>query len=137
MATYLHPGVYVEEIPSGSKPIEAVSTSVAALVGPAVRGPVGEPVIINGFDDYVAKFGPITSERDVMGLAVSTFFQNGGKHAYVARLLSDDSATKVAAKTVIGEDSSNEDVIRIEATSPAYAARAFASAKRPTSPTQA
>jgi phage tail sheath protein FI len=30
MATYLHPGVYIEEIPSGAKPIEGVSTSVAA-----------------------------------------------------------------------------------------------------------
>ncbi len=39
MATYLHPGVYIEEIPSGAKPIEGVATSVAAFVGPAHRGP--------------------------------------------------------------------------------------------------
>ncbi len=36
MATYLHPGVYIEEIPSGAKPIEGVSTSVAALIGYAI-----------------------------------------------------------------------------------------------------
>ena len=31
MPTYLTPGVYVEEVPSANKPIEGVSTSVAAL----------------------------------------------------------------------------------------------------------
>ena len=33
MPTYLTPGVYVEEIPSSSKPIEGVGTAVAAFVG--------------------------------------------------------------------------------------------------------
>jgi phage tail sheath protein FI len=32
-ARYLSPGVYVEEVSSGSRPIEAVGTSVAAFVG--------------------------------------------------------------------------------------------------------
>ncbi len=32
-STYLTPGVYIEEVPSGSKPIEGVGTSVAAFVG--------------------------------------------------------------------------------------------------------
>ena len=30
---YLDPGVYVEEVPAASKPIEGVGTSVAAFVG--------------------------------------------------------------------------------------------------------
>ena len=33
MPEYLAPGVYVEEIPSGAKPIEGVSTSTAGLLG--------------------------------------------------------------------------------------------------------
>ena len=33
MPTYLTPGVYVEEIPAQSKPIEGVGTSIAAFVG--------------------------------------------------------------------------------------------------------
>ena len=33
MPTYLSPGVYVEEIPSGSAPIAGVSTSIAAFIG--------------------------------------------------------------------------------------------------------
>jgi phage tail sheath protein FI len=38
--TYLSPGVYVEEVPAASKPIEAVGTSVAAFVGFAPMNPV-------------------------------------------------------------------------------------------------
>ena len=33
MPGYLSPGVYVEEVDSGSRPIEGVATSVAAFVG--------------------------------------------------------------------------------------------------------
>ena len=39
MPTYLSPGVYVEEVPSGSKPIEGVGTAIAAFVGMAPKGP--------------------------------------------------------------------------------------------------
>lgn len=38
--TYLSPGVYVEEVSSGSKPIEGVGTAVAAFVGLARRDPL-------------------------------------------------------------------------------------------------
>ena len=46
MPPYRHPGVYVKEVPSGSKPIEGVATSVAAFVGEppeysrAIRTPI-------------------------------------------------------------------------------------------------
>ena len=86
MPSYLHPGVYIEEIPSGSKPIEGVSTSVTAFVGEANRGPIGEPVLIGKLDDYMNEFGQITSENDAMGLAVMAFYLNGGKAAYVCRM---------------------------------------------------
>ena len=43
MPTYLTPGVYVEEVPSANKPIEGVSTSIAAFVGLAPGGPVNTP----------------------------------------------------------------------------------------------
>lgn len=39
MPSYLSPGVYVEEVASGSRPIEGVGTSVAAFVGLAPIGP--------------------------------------------------------------------------------------------------
>lgn len=92
MATYQHPGVYLEEIPSGVRPIEGVATSVAAFVGAAPRGKVGEPVLIQGLDDYEREFGPlrggtVADANDAMGLALSLFYSNGGKTAYVLRLV--------------------------------------------------
>ena len=46
MPTYLTPGVYVEEMPSASKPIEGVGTSTAAFVGLAPGGPINSPMRI-------------------------------------------------------------------------------------------
>lgn len=117
MATYLHPGVYIEEIPSGSRPIEASSTSVTAFVGRVPKGPVGEAVLIQTRDEYVRDFGDIASEDDAMGLAVRAFYLNGGKDAYICRLASEDPPTAAAASTVQGQDVGGQNVIAIRATS--------------------
>ncbi len=45
MPTYLSPGVYVEEVEAGSRPIEGVGTAVAAFVGFAARGPYNTPTL--------------------------------------------------------------------------------------------
>jgi phage tail sheath protein FI len=37
--SYLSPGVYVEEVSSGARPIQAVGTSIAAFVGLAPVNP--------------------------------------------------------------------------------------------------
>ena len=46
MPEYLAPGVYVEEIQTGNKPIEGVSTSTSGLVGVTERGPVNVPQLV-------------------------------------------------------------------------------------------
>ena len=101
MPTYLHPGVYIEEIPSGVKPIEGVSTSVTAFVGAANRGPAGEATLIGKLDDYVSEFGNVASDTDHMGLAVQAFYLNGGRDAYICRLVGAGSAS--ADTTVNGQ----------------------------------
>ena len=101
MPTYLHPGVYIEEIPSGAKPIEGVSTSVTAFVGAANRGSVNEATLIGKFDDYVDEFGNIVDEDDAMGLAVQAFYLNGGGSAYICRIAGEDSTT--ASTTINGQ----------------------------------
>jgi len=88
MPSYLHPGVYVEEISSGDKPIGAVSTSVTAFVGWTRRGPLGKSMLLHSWRDYVRHYGPVFSGNDCMGLAVTAFFENGGKDACVCRLKS-------------------------------------------------
>jgi phage tail sheath protein FI len=111
MPSYLHPGVYIEEIPSGSRPIEGVATSVAAFVGEASQGPIGEAVLIGKFDDYVETFGNIISEQDDMGLAIMAFYLNGGKTAYVCRLAAAGHAA--ASIELDGEEADNSAVTPI------------------------
>jgi hypothetical protein len=52
MPEYLAPDVYVEEIDTGSKPIEGVSTSTAGMVGIAERGPINVPILVTSFGEY-------------------------------------------------------------------------------------
>lgn len=97
MPTYLHPGVYVEEIPSGSKPIEGVGTSTAAFVGYTTRGPVQEPTLIFKWDAYDQQFGGLrdagkSAVGDPMGFSVYNFFLNGGTAAYIVRIVKDGTA---------------------------------------------
>jgi len=97
MPAYLHPGVYVEEIPSGSKPIEGVGTSTAAFVGYTEKGPVADPTLIFKWDTYDQDFGGIIdtgieAAGDPMGYALYNFFLNGGTAAYIVRIVEEDSA---------------------------------------------
>ena len=66
MPEYLAPGVYVEEVSGGIKPIEGVGTSTGAFIGVAEKGPiagaeyedgVGRPVLITNFGDFTRNFG--------------------------------------------------------------------------------
>ena len=85
MPTYLSPGVYVEEVQTGSRPIEGVGTSVAAFVGLAPSGPLNEPTLITNWTQYVFHFGGFT-EGYYLAHAVYGFFNNGGTICYVVRV---------------------------------------------------
>ncbi|MCP2342451.1 phage tail sheath family protein [Actinomadura rupiterrae] len=85
MPSYLSPGVYVEEVASGSRPIEGVGTSVAAFVGFAPEGPLNEPVLVTNWSQYVAAFGDFT-DGYYLAHSVYGFFNNGGTTCYVVRV---------------------------------------------------
>lgn len=93
MPSYAHPGVYIEEIPSGVRPIEAVGTSTAAFIGYATKGPVSEPVRLTRWDGYDNRFGGLHSGDDALGQSVNAYFMNGGSVAYVVRLARDSVAS--------------------------------------------
>src|SRR5437763_17067747 len=91
MPEYLHPGVYVEEIERGPKPIEGVPTSTAAFVGETERGAT-MPRLVTSYKDYLRWFGGIVAPDRFMPYAVNGFFENGGSRMYVARV-TDENAT--------------------------------------------
>src|SRR5690606_32922596 len=92
MAEYLHPGVYIEEIERGPRPIEGVPTSTAAFLGEAERGPI-EPMMVTSYKDYQRWFGDVYARDKFLPYAVSGFFENGGKRLYVCRLVGQNATT--------------------------------------------
>ena len=85
MPTYLSPGVYVEEVDSGSRPIEGVGTAVAAFVGLAEDGPFNAPTLVPNWTEYVRNFGGFV-EGSYLAQSVYAYFQNGGGNCYVVRI---------------------------------------------------
>ena len=81
-----YPGVYITEIPSGSRTIVGVATSITAFVGAASRGPADVPVTIFSFADFERTFGGL-SRTSGLGYAVRDFYQNGGGEALIVRLV--------------------------------------------------
>ena len=85
MPSYLSPGVYVEEVDSGARPIEGVGTAVAAFIGLAADGPTNEPVLVTNWTQFTDTFGDFT-EGGYLAHAVYGYFLNGGGSAYVVRV---------------------------------------------------
>jgi uncharacterized protein len=102
MPEYLAPAVYIEEVPSANKPIEGASTSTAAMVGLAARGPVNTPTLVTSSGAFTRLFGGLLDPRaftdalDSMPQAALGFFANGGSRLYVTRIVGD-AATHASA----------------------------------------
>jgi phage tail sheath protein FI len=98
MPEYLSPGVYVEEISTGPRPIEGVSTSTAGFVGAAERGPEYAQLITSWLA-FQRWYGGYVPDVSYLAYAVQGFFDNGGKRCYVTRVI---NANGVATSGAIG-----------------------------------
>lgn len=100
MANYSRPDVYVEEMTTGEKPIQSVSTSVGAFIGKTPRGIVGKSIEVTSWTDFTNKFAlgcksPFLADSD-LSHAVFGFFQNGGSRCKIVRVASPSAkASKV------------------------------------------
>ena len=102
MPEYLSPGVYVEEVSSGIKPIEGVGTSTGAFIGIAQRGPIGKPRLITNWTQFTATFGGFV-DNGYLAYAVYQFFSEGGTRCYVIRAAKGSAtALKKAETAAIG-----------------------------------
>ena len=90
MPEYLHPGVYIEEVERGPRPIEGVPTSTAAILGETERGSI-TPRLVTSFKDYIRWFGNAFGPNKYVPYAVNGFFENGGKRAYICRIVGNAS----------------------------------------------
>lgn len=94
-ASYGAPGVYIEELPSGSMPIEGVGTAVAAFVGFTERYDVDEgdptdpdgvkPQLVTSWPQYERVYGGFVRGA-MLPHAVRGYFENGGSACYIVRI---------------------------------------------------
>lgn len=87
------PGVYVQEIPSGSAPIAGVATSNTAFIGVFGRGPVGRATRVTSWGEFERVFGGLHAGCET-SYAIRNYFLNGGSVAFVVRV--NNSATTAA-----------------------------------------
>jgi phage tail sheath protein FI len=125
MPEYLAPGVYVEEIEIGAKPIEGVGTSTAGFLGFSERGPTIKPMLVTSLTHYMRVYGGYIN-NSYLTYAVDGFFRNGGQRCYIGRIVRLDNEGNIIAKsakldgepvtfTAVGEGSwGNRVAIRIE-----------------------
>src|SRR5690348_15982925 len=138
MPEYLSPGVYVQEVDSGPRPIEGVGTATAAFVGFAPAGPANKPVLVTNWSQYVETFGRLEDggQRNphltgaYLSHAVYGYFLNGGGRCYVTRVAptKDDGktatvqlpsrASKATSALAISAKSSSGQDIQVEVAPP-------------------
>ncbi len=96
MPEYLSPGVYVEEVDRGPKPIEGVGTAMAVFVGftekaeyvreidgvPVVENLLNRAQLITNWTQYRERFGDFVPGA-YLPHSVYGYFMNGGSRCYV------------------------------------------------------
>jgi len=96
MATYNNPGVYVSESTLVNNVQRAnTAQSIAAFIGTATRGPL-TPTLINSWGGFKATYGDITTNSE-LGYSVYHYFANGGRDAYILRVLHTTATGVVGA----------------------------------------
>jgi phage tail sheath protein FI len=121
MPTYLSPGVYVEEVDRGSKPIEGVGTAVAAFVGFTAKAPSDGPAdpegirprLVTNWAQFENLFGGFI-EGALLPQAVYGYFNNGGGTCYVCRIPNTDGTATGPRKAL--PSSARADVPSLEVT---------------------
>lgn len=95
MATYSTPGTYINESKLVSLTPAVSGPTSAVFFGEAARGPL-VPTLVDDWPTYRSLFGELDASYE-LGFSVYHYFANGGRSAYVARVL---GAGSLAASVV-------------------------------------
>ena len=96
LSAYLTPGIYVEEVPAGPRPIQAVGTSTAAFIGAAPQADAlaGQAQAINNWSEFRQRYMPEQGATSTpLSNAVWGFFANGGGRCFVVNVGSEPTIT--------------------------------------------
>src|SRR5258708_5503192 len=90
MPYYASPGIYVEEVSGGARPIGAVGTSTAGFVGtaPDRAARPNEAVAVGSWSEFLRIFpaGDDPGPGPPLSRAVYGFFDNGGGRCYIVNI---------------------------------------------------
>ncbi|MGM0583437.1 MAG: phage tail sheath family protein [Pseudomonadota bacterium] len=111
------PGVYVREIPSGSRPIAGVSTSNTAFVGCFERGPVDRATRVTSYGEFERLFGGVAAGCPA-SYAVRSYFLNGGSVAFIVRGFNGDAEDDAASGSIAQETDGSAEALAVSAASP-------------------
>jgi phage tail sheath protein FI len=114
MPNYRSPGVYIDEVQAGARPIEGVGTAIAAFLGVAAGGPYNTPLRVANWGQYVSAFGDWVPGA-YMPLAVFNYFNNGGGACYVVRVGENGADGSKASAELTSSIKAGVAVYRIEA----------------------
>ncbi len=100
MPAYLTPGIYVEEVSTGARPITPTGTSTAAMIGvaPDPKAHLNQPLAVNNWPQFVREFAGQEKTANVLARAVFGFFHNGGSRCYVLNVGTGGSIAGDASK---------------------------------------
>jgi hypothetical protein len=131
--SYASPGVYVEEIDKGTKPIEAVGTSMAAFIGitaeasrkkvddkgnkTPVESVLGKATLVTSWTQFVDIFGDFLPGAFLPD-AVYGYFANGGGPCYVTSLRAMDEVGAPAIAAVAIPSTGRGDSFKVTAKTP-------------------
>jgi len=87
-------GIVVAEGPGADGAITPLPTAVTAFVGRTLRGPVNRPVAVRSFAEFHQVFGGLW-QPSTLAYAVEQFFDNGGRHAVIVRVVNGGAAATI------------------------------------------
>jgi len=102
---YNAPGVYVQDVVSGSQSITQASSSVGIMIGVTRSGVTGVAQKIGSWTEFISKYAngldtPFL-ENSYLPYAVHGFFTNGGKELYIGSVKKDAvKATKTSTNGI-------------------------------------
>lgn len=112
--TYRRPGVYLSESLLVNPGNVASASTVSCFVGAAGKGPLNEPTLVESWSDFVSQFGnfntisdPATPGKKVLTylpFSVYSYFQNGGRQAWIIRSAPVDEQGTASTISVNGKD---------------------------------
>ena len=117
--TLISPGVLARENDQSFITQQPVQVG-AAIVGPAVKGPVEVPTVVTSYSDYQNRFGTtFDSGSEVFSyftsIAAYNYFNNGGNTLLVTRVVSGSLTAWDYAEAAVADSASNGTSFTLEA----------------------